>query len=191
MMKVKCILILIFQNINSADLKGLTTIKTTYKEWKHAKSEFDQLFSDSVVKNDQEVRQTCASSFEEAHGSPTRCSLRPGLAWVKHPHNVGEGREGHISHWSPVQVEATRCFGQCHEVHHDVDNLDKHHRKEMWMPACKAKVKKKRKVPVKVTWYNGTHLEQFCEFWTVTDHTECSCTECHTSKDNCRKVPGQ
>ena len=138
MKKVNLILFFIFQKICLADLKGLTTVNTTFRKWEQAEKELSQFFSDSIaktVKNEDEVgyvnpdildQKHCTDSFEKSHFPHTHdklpCSPRPGLAWVRLPPNVGAGRPGRLSHWSPVQVEATRCGGAC-QVNHVLTKL--------------------------------------------------------------------
>jgi hypothetical protein len=130
MMRYSWILIFICQNLKTAELKGAGAVNTTYTEWKYVSDSIARTVRHSQTLRDIVKQEQCNSDFESSHFQHTHkklpCTLGAGLAWVRIPPNVGAGRAGHLSHWSPVQVEAARCRGAC-QVH----LLSKKNKKQM------------------------------------------------------------
>jgi len=178
--------------LSCVNLSRAESLNITLTEWKYVSESIARTVRQNSlnIKNQEQCKDDWASSHSHQKQPCTTlpCTLGHGLAWIRPPLKLGAGRPGHISHWSPVQVKADRCRGAC-QVHDET----KYNKRQMWMPSCKAARKVRRKIPIKIYWNNGTHIEEepFCDFGTVSDHTECFCTECHSTKEACRRVPGQ
>ena len=108
--------------------KVVGSVNITLTEWKYVSEHIEREVRQSSANRGSVEQEQCNSVFETSHHQHTHhklpCTLGPGLAWVRPPPHVGAGRAGHLSHWSPVQVEAQRCLGACH-IHLDPEKNKK------------------------------------------------------------------